>query len=168
MHDELTAQDIEQMRAELKERKTTALPELIKAVQEARAFGDLSENFEYQAAKQELNKCKRRIRYLEGMISSAKVITDRSGEDEVGLYDRVTVQIPSMGNQEMTYQLVTTMRADMLKGRITRESPVGCALAGRHTGDTVHVQVRPDFGYDMVILSIEKQEDDGSIKINEF
>ena len=91
MHDELTAQDIEQMRAELKERKTTVLPELIKAVQEARAFGDLSENFEYKAAKQELNKCKRRIRYLEGMISSAKVITDRSGEDEVGLYDRVTV-----------------------------------------------------------------------------
>lgn len=168
MHDELTAQDIEQMRAELKERKTTVLPELIKAVQEARAFGDLSENFEYKAAKQELNKCKRRIRYLEGMISSAKVITDRSGKDEVGLYDRVTVRIPSMGNQEMTYQLVTTMRADMLKGRITRESPVGSALAGRHTGDTVHVQVRPDFGYDMVILSIEKQEDDGSIKINEF
>ena len=132
MHDELTAQDIEQMRAELKERKTTALPELIKAVQEARAFGDLSENFEYKTAKQELNKCKRRIRYLEGMISSAKVITDRSGEDEVGLYDRVTVQIPSMGNQEMTYQLVTTMRADMLKGRITREIPGGLR-AGRPT-----------------------------------
>ena len=168
MHDDLTAQDIAMMQKELDHRKLELMPELIEEVKRTRAFGDLSENFEYKAAKQELNKCKRRIRYLEGMISSAKVITDRSGEDEVGLYDRVTVQIPSMGNQEMTYQLVTTMRADMLKGRITRESPVGCALAGRHTGDTVHVQVRPDFGYDMVILSIEKQEDDGSIKINEF
>ena len=168
MHDDLTAQDIAMMQKELDHRKLELMPELIEEVKRTRAFGDLSENFEYKAAKQELNKCKRRIRYLEGMISSAKVITDRSGKDEVGLYDRVTVQIPSMGNQEMTYQLVTTMRADMLKGRITRESPVGCALAGRHTGDTVHVQVRPDFGYDMVILSIEKQEDDGSIKINEF
>ena len=168
MHDELTKKDIEKMEAEIEHRKLVVRKEALEDVKEARAQGDLSENFEYKTAKQELNKCKRRIRYLEGMISSAKVITDRSGEDEVGLYDRVTVQIPSMGNQEMTYQLVTTMRADMLKGRITRESPVGCALAGRHTGDTVHVQVRPDFGYDMVILSIEKQEDDGSIKINEF
>ena len=168
MHDELTAQDIKKMQEELDDRRLRLMPELIEEVKRTRAIGDLSENYEYKAAKQELNKCKRRIRYLEGMISSAKVITDRSGKDEVGLYDRVTVRIPSMGNQEMTYQLVTTMRADMLKGRITRESPVGSALAGRHTGDTVHVQVRPDFGYDMVILSIEKQEDDGSIKINEF
>ena len=91
MHDELTAQDIEQMRAELRQHKTVDLPKLIAAVQEARAFGDLSENFEYKAAKQELNKCKRRIRYLEGMISSAKVISDDSKADEVGLYDKVTV-----------------------------------------------------------------------------
>ncbi len=168
MHDELTAQDIQQMRAELKERKTVLLPRLIGAVQEARAFGDLSENFEYKAAKQELNACKRRIRYLEGMISSARVVSDQSGEDEAGLFDLVTVRVPSMGDKEMVFQLVTTMRADALKGRITRESPVGKALAGRHTGETVHVQVNPEFGYDMVILSIEKQEDDGSIQINAY
>ena len=168
MHDELTAQDIQQMRAELKERKTVLLPRLIGAVREARAFGDLSENFEYKAAKQELNACKWRIRYLEGMISSARVVSDQSGEDEAGLFDLVTVRVPSMGDKEMVFQLVTTMRADALKGRITRESPVGKALAGRHTGETVHVQVNPEFGYDMVILSIEKQEDDGSIQINAY
>lgn len=168
MHDELTAQDIQQMRAELLQRKSVELPKLIEAVKEARAFGDLSENFEYKAAKQELNKCKRRIRYLEGMIGSARVISDDSEDDEVGLFDRVTVRIPSMGNKEMTYQIVTTMRADALKGLITRESPVGKALVGRHEGDVVHVQVNPSFGYDMEIIDIEKQEDDGSIKINEF
>jgi len=168
MHDELTAQDIEQMRAELRQRKTVLLPQLIEAVQEARAFGDLSENFEYKAAKQELNACKRRIRYLEGMISSARVISDHSSDDEVGLFDKVTVRIPSMGDREMVYQLVTTMRADALKGRITRESPVGKALAGRHAGETIHVQVNPEFGYDLVIVSIEKQADDGSIQINAF
>ena len=168
MHDELTAQDIRQMREELRQRRTVELPKLLEAVKEARAFGDLSENFEYKAAKMELNKCKRRIRYLEGMIGSAKVISDDSGEDQVGLFDKVTVRIPSMGNREMTYQIVTTMRADALQGRITRESPVGKALAGRREGETVHVQVSADFGYDMEIVDILKQEDDGSIPINEF
>ena len=168
MRDELTAQDIQQMRQELLHRKSVELPQLIEAVKEARAFGDLSENFEYKAAKMELNKCKRRIRYLEGMIGSAKVISDDSEEDEVGLFDRVTVRIPSMGNKEMTYQIVTTVRADALKGLITRESPVGKALVGRREGDIVHVQVNPTFGYDMEIVDIEKLEDDGSIRISSY
>lgn len=168
MHDELTAQDIQQMRDELQQHKRVNLPKLIEAVKEARAFGDLSENFEYKAAKMELNKCKRRIRYLEGMIGSAVVISDTSEEDEVGLFDKVTVCIPSMGNKEMTYQIVTTMRADALQGRITRESPVGKALVGRREGDIVHIQVNASFGYDVEILDIDKLEDDGSIKINEF
>ncbi len=167
MHDELTAQDIQQMKDELREKKTVELPRLIAAVKEARAFGDLSENFEYKAAKMELNKCKRRIRYLEGMIGSAVVVSDDSGEDEVGLFDLVTVEVPAMG-KTMTYQIVTTMRADALQGRITRESPVGRALVGRHAGETVHIQVSADFGYDLIIRSIEKQTDDGSIHINAY
>ena len=168
MHDELTAQDIQQMKEELHHRRTVEFPKLIEAVKEARAFGDLSENFEYKAAKMELNKCKRRIRYLEGTIGSARIISDDSAEDEVGLFDRVTVAIPSMGYKAMTYQIVTAMRADALQGRITRDSPVGKALFGHREGDVVHVQVSADFGYDMEILVIEKQEDDGSIKINCF
>ncbi len=167
MHDELTAQDIRQMRAELLDKRSNELPKLIEAVKEARACGDLSENFEYKAAKQELNRCKRRIRYLEGMISSAVVIADDSKADEVGLFDKVTVRVPML-NQTMLYQIVTTMRADALRGLITRESPVGSALMGRRAGETVRVQVRADFGYDMEIVAIEKQEDDGSIKINPF
>ena len=168
MYDELTEVDIQKMKDEIDYRTRELRPKLIEEVKVARGFGDLSENFEYKAAKQELNACKRRIRYLEGMISSARVISDHSGDDEVGLFDKVTVRIPSMGDREMVYQLVTTMRADALKGRITRESPVGKALAGRHAGETIHVQVNPEFGYDLVIVSIEKQEDDGSIQINAF
>ena len=168
MYDKLTKKDIEKMEQEVEHRKLVVRKEALEDVKEARAHGDLSENFEYKAAKQELNACKRRIRYLEGMISSARVISDHSGDDEVGLFDKVTVRIPSMGDREMVYQLVTTMRADALKGRITRESPVGKALAGRHAGETIHVQVNPEFGYDLVIVSIEKQEDDGSIQINAF
>ena len=164
----LSAERLEALKTELTYLKTVREKEVADQIKEARSFGDLSENFEYKAAKMELNKCKRRIRYLEGMIGSAKVISDESEEDEVGLFDRVTVRIPSMGNKEMTYQIVTTMRADALKGLITRESPVGKALVGRREGDVVHVQVNPTFGYDMEIVDIEKQEDDGSIKINAF
>lgn len=167
MHDELTAQDIAQMREELKHRKTVLMPQQIAAVQEARAFGDLSENFEYKAAKMELNKNKSRIRYLERMIESAVIISDESAGDQIGLYDKVTVRMEGI-EQEMTYQIVTTMRADALKGLITRESPVGSAIFGRRAGDTVHVQVSADFGYDLAIVSVEKTGDDGSIKISSY
>lgn len=168
MAQELTAQDIHQMKEELHHRRCVEFPVLIEAVKEARAFGDLSENFEYKAAKMELNKCKRRIRYLEGAIGSAHIISDHSADDEVGLFDQVTVCIPSMENKTMTYQLVTSMRADALQGRITRESPVGKAVFGKKEGDLVRVQVNADFGYEIEILEIVKQDDDGSIRINEY
>ena len=93
MNDELTAQDIQKMQAELDDRRLRLMPELIEEVKRTRAFGDLSENYEYKAAKQEQNRNKSRIRYLERMIASARVIEDHSSADEVGLYDRVTVRI---------------------------------------------------------------------------
>jgi transcription elongation factor GreA len=167
MHDELTREDIQQMQAELTQRRTVEFPKLIDAVKEARAFGDLSENFEYKAAKQELNRCKRRIRYLENMIKSAVVIEDKSGSSEIGLYDKVTVRMEGT-EQTMVFQIVTAMRADALKGLITRESPVGQAIAGHCAGDVVTVHVRSDFSYNLEILSIEKQEDDGSIPISTY
>ena len=162
----MTEQDILQIQEELRYRRTVLMPEQLRAVQEARAFGDLSENFEYKAAKMELNKNKSRIRYLQRMLGEAVLIEDDSAEDEIGLFDRVTVEVAGMGR--MVYQIVPSMRADALKGLITRESPVGSALFGRSAGDTVHVQVRADFGYDMTVVSVEKQEDDGSIKISEY
>ena len=167
MYDELTRSDLQKMQEEIDYRVQTLRPKLIEDVQTARAFGDLSENFEYKAAKAELNKCKRRIRYLENMIKSAVVIDDQSDANEVGLFDKVTVKMAGM-EQTMTYQIVTTMRADALKGLITRESPVGQAIVGHCAGETVKVQVNSDFSYDLEILSIEKQEDDGSIPITSY
>ena len=124
MNDELTAQDIQKMQTELDDRRLRLMPELIEEVKRTRAFGDLSENYEYKAAKQEQNRNKSRIRYLERMIASARVIEDHSSADEVGLYDRVTVRMVELG-KEKVFQIVTTVRCDALKGLVSKESPVG-------------------------------------------
>ena len=167
MHDELTKKDLELMRQELDERRIRLRPRLLEAVKEARAFGDLSENFEYKAAKQEKNSNERRIRYLENMIKTARVVKETGPADGVGLYDKVTVYLEDEGDTE-TYQIVTTMRQDALHGLISKESPVGKALLGRRVGDTVRIQVNETYGYDAKILSIEKGEDDGSIPLRGF
>ena len=167
MHNELTRQDLELMRQELDHRRLELRPQLIEAVKEARAFGDLSENFEYKAAKKEKNRNDSRIRYLENMIRTAVVIEDRSGQDTVGLYDRVTVYLEE-DDEETTFQIVTTMRQDALHGRISKESPVGRALLGKKAGGRVHIQVNDSYGYDVVIRNIEKGSDDGSAPLNAF
>ena len=114
MHNELTQKDIRLMREELDYRRIQLRPKLLEAVKEARGFGDLSENFEYKAAKQEKNRNESRIRFLENMIRTAVVISDRADADTVGLYDRVTVYLEDEGDEE-TYQVVTTMRQDALQ-----------------------------------------------------
>ena len=167
MHDELTQKDLELMRRELDERRIHLRPKLLEAVKEARAFGDLSENFEYKAAKQEKNRNESRIRFLENMIRTAVVIDDRSSADTVGLYDKVTVYVEEDDETE-SYQIVTTMRQDALHGLISKESPVGRALLGRRAGETVRIQVSDSYGYNAKILSIEKGEDDGSIPLRGF
>lgn len=167
MHNELTKKDIQMMREELDYRRIELRPKLLEAVKEARAFGDLSENFEYKAAKQEKNRNESRIRFLENMIRTAVVITDRAGEDAVGLYDKVTVYVEEDDETE-SYQIVTTMRQDALHGLISKESPVGRAILGKKVGERVHIQVSDDYGYDVVIRSIEKARDDGSIPLNGF
>ena len=136
MHNELTEQDLRMMREELDHRRVILRPQLLEAVKEARAFGDLSENFEYKAAKQEKNRNESRIRFLENMIKTAVVISDHSGADQVGLYDRVTVYMEDDDETEV-YQIVTTMRQDVLKGLISKESPGGgCWAGGWATGST--------------------------------
>ena len=140
MHNELTQKDLELMRKELDHRRIVLRPQLLEAVKEARAFGDLSENCEYKAAKQEKNRNESRIRFLENMIKTAVVISDQSGSDQVGLYDKVTVYMED-DDEEEVYQIVTTMRQDALKGLISKESPVGRCLLGRRVGDRVHIQV---------------------------
>lgn len=167
MHNELTEQDLRMMREELDHRRVILRPQLLEAVKEARAFGDLSENFEYKAAKQEKNRNESRIRFLENMIKTAVIISDRSGADQVGLYDRVTVYMEDDDETEV-YQIVTTMRQDVLKGLISKESPVGRRLLGRRVGDRVHIQVNESYGYDVVIRAIEKGTDDGEIPLNKY
>ncbi len=167
MHNELTQNDLRLMQEELDHRRIVLRPQLLEAVKEARAFGDLSENFEYKAAKQEKNRNESRIRFLERMIKTAVVISDRSAPDQVGLYDKVTVYVEE-DEETQVYQIVTTMRQDVLKGLISKESPVGKALLGRRAGERVHIQVNPDYGYDLVIQSIEKGSDSGDIPLNRY
>ena len=167
MHNELTQKDIRLMREELDYRRIQLRPKLLEAVKEARGFGDLSENFEYKAAKQEKNRNESRIRFLENMIRTAVVISDRADADTVGLYDRVTVYLEDEGDEE-TYQVVTTMRQDALHGLISKESPLGKALLGWRVGERFHIQVNDRYGYDAVVRAIQKGQDDGSVPLSSF
>ena len=167
MYDELTKNDIKKMEEEIEYRKLVVRKEAIEAVKEARAQGDLSENFEYYAAKKDKNKNESRIRYLERMIRTAKVVSDESKDDEVGLYNTVDVYFEDDDETE-TYKIVTTIRGNSLKGLISSESPLGRALLGHKVGDRVHVQVNDRAGYDVIIKRLEKTVDDGSDAIRSF
>lgn len=167
MYDELTAVDIKKMKEELDHRTRVLRPQLIEEVQTARAFGDLSENFEYKCAKQAKNRNDSRIRYLERMIRTAKVIEVEGAADAVGLFDRVTIFNEMMG-REMEVRIVTTLRQDALKGLVSKESPVGKALLGRRAGDRVEVAVSPEVKYFVEIRSIEKGQDDETLDISAY
>lgn len=167
MYDQLTANDLQQMKEELDYRRITLRPQLLEEVKTARAFGDLSENFEYKAAKREKNQNESRIRYLENMIKTAHVIEDRSGDDEVGMFDRVTVWFEE-DQEEDVFQIVTTVKEDALHNLISNVSPAGKALLGHRVGDTVTVHVNANYSYPLTIRAIEKQDDDGSIKISSY
>ena len=167
MYDELTEVDIKKMREELDHRIRVLRPELIEEVQTARAFGDLSENFEYKCAKQAKNRNESRIRYLQGMIRTAKVIEVKQQENEVGLFDTVVIYNEMM-KKEMTIRIVTTLRQDALKGLISKESPVGRAVMGRKVGERVQVEVSPTMKYFLEIRSIEKGTDDESLEISAY
>lgn len=167
MYDELTEVDIRKMQEEIDYRVRELRPQLIEEVQTARAFGDLSENYEYKCAKQAKNRNDSRIRYLERMIRTAKVIEVKETADTVSLFDTVTIY-NEMVKKEMTVRIVTTLRQDALKGLISKESPVGKAVLGRRSGDRVQVDMGGGRGYWLQILSIEKGSDDGSIPIGSF
>ena len=168
MNDELTRKDIDKMKEELTYRRDKLMPELIEEVKRTRAFGDLSENFEYKEAKRQKNRNSSRIRYLENMIRSAHIIDSGSREENVvGLYDKVTVYMPD-DDETQVIQVVTTVRTDPLKGLISRESPFGKAVLGKRTGDRVLVQVNDHCSYEVEIRSVEKSEDDGSAPILQY
>ena len=167
MHNQLTRSDIRKMEEEIEHRKLVERKELLEAVKEARAHGDLSENFEYYAAKREKNRNEGRIRYLERMIKTAEIIDDTSKEDEVGVNNAVEVLIEEDQAVE-NYRIVTTVRGNSLEGLISTEAPLGKALLGHKAGDRVYVEVNPSFGYYVVIKSIENTVDDGSDRLRSF
>ena len=167
MYDELTEVDIKKMQEEIDYRVRVLRPQLIEEVQTARAFGDLSENFEYKCAKQAKNRNDSRIRYLERMIRTARVIEVGGRTDEVGLFDRVTIY-NELTKQEMTLQIVTTLRQNALQGLISKESPVGKSLLGHRAGERVQVVVDSRTNYFVEIRAIEKGADDESLDISAY
>ena len=167
MHEQLTKTDIKRMEEEIEYRKLVLRPKLLEDVKETRAHGDLSENFEYHAAKKEKNRNESRIRYLDHLIRTAEVISDHSAEDEIGINNTVTVEFVEDQSIEV-YKIVTTVRGNSLEGLISNKSPLGKALLGHKIGDIVHVQVNESFGYDVKITNIEKTADDGTDKIRSY
>jgi transcription elongation factor GreA len=168
MYDELTEIDIQKMKDEVDYRTRELRPQLIEDVKTARAFGDLSENFEYKAAKREKNRNDSRVRYLERMIETAKVIRAAPTADgQVGLFDRVTIYIEE-DDEERDIRIVTTLRQNALKDLISKESPVGRAVLGSRVGDRVTVRVSDTYSYDVVIRAVEKGGDDASLDIAGF
>ena len=167
MHDELTRVDMEKMRRELDYRENELMPRILEDVKTARAFGDLSENFEYKAAKTEQRKNMSRIRYLKQMLASAVVIEADSAADVAGLFDTVTLFMEDEG-EEMTVRFVTTLRQNALEGLISKESPLGRAVLGHRAGERVQVHVSEDYSYWTQIRSIAKGEDDDSLEISKY
>ena len=167
MYDKLTKNDIRRLEEEIEHRKLVVRKQAIAEVKEARAHGDLSENFEYYAAKRFKNQNESRIRYLEKMVKTARIIEDDSKEDEVGLDNTVTVYFVEDDEEEI-YKLVTSVRGDSVSNLITIESPLGKALMGHKVGDTVSVKVNEQVSYDVVIKNIENTKDEGKEGIREF
>ena len=160
MGEKLTKRDVEKIEQEIEHRKLVVRKEAIEAVKEARAQGDLSENFEYYAAKRHKNQNESRIRYLERMLKTAVIVTDDSKEDEVGMDDIVEVEFEEDGEIEK-YKLVTSIRGNSMENRISIESPLGRALKGHKAGERVKVRVSKDISYYLIIRSIEKTGEEG-------
>ena len=167
MHNALTKKDIELMQKELDERRIVLRPKLLEAVKVARAFGDLSENFEYHAAKKDKNKNDSRIRYLERMLKTAEIISDESKEDEAGINNTVTVYFEE-DEEEQVFRLVTSIRGNSMKNLISTESPLGKAILGRKVGDRVKITVNEGYSYDIIIRKIENTKEDADDAIRGY
>ena len=166
MREKLTKSDVEKIREEIEHRKLVERKELIEAVKEARSHGDLSENFEYHAAK-EKNRNESRIRYLERMLKTAVIVEDESKEDEIGLNN--TVEVYCEDDEEVeTYRIVTSVRGSSLNGLVSIESPLGKALLGHKEGDRVFIKVNDDFGYYVIVKKVIKTQSEDEDHIRSF
>ena len=167
MREKLTKSDVEKIREEIEHRKLVERKELIEAVKEARSHGDLSENFEYHAAKKEKNRNESRIRYLERMLKTAVIVEDESKEDEIGLNN--TVEVYCEDDEEVEpYRIVTSVRGSSLNGLVSIESPLGKALLGHKEGDRVFIKVNDDFGYYVIVKKVIKTQSEDEDHIRSF
>ena len=167
MREKLTKSDVEKIREEIEHRKLVERKELIEAVKEARSHGDLSENFEYHAAKKEKNRNESRIRYLERMLKTAVIVEDESKEDEIGLNN--TVEVYCEDDEEVeTYRIVTSVRGSSLNGLVSIASPLGKALLGHKEGDRVFIKVNDDFGYYVIVKKVIKTQSEDEDHIRSF
>ena len=167
MRNQLTKQDVKRIEDEIEYRKLVVRKNAIEAVKEAGAQGDLSENFEYYAAKKDKNQNESRIRYLERMLRTSEIVSEKSRDDEVGINNTVTLYFVE-DDEEETYKLVTSVRGNSLKNYISTESPIGAAILGHKAGETVHIKVNDQYGYDVVIRAIENTVDDGTDRLRSY
>lgn len=167
MYDELTEVDIKKMEEEIEYRSTVLGPKLLAEMSRTREFGDLSENAEYKEAKREKRRNEGRIRYLNNMIRTARVIEIEKADGTVGLFDTVTIYNEKMGAQKRI-QIVTTLRQNALLGYVSKESPLGTAIMGKRVGDRVLVEVNEKMSYYVKILAIEKGEDNTELPISSY
>ncbi len=167
MGEQLTESDVKKIKEEIEYRKIVVRKKELEAVKEARAQGDLSENFEYKAAKQDKNRNESRIRYLERMLKTANIVSDDSKEDEIGINNTVDLYFEDDEEVE-TYRVVTSVRGNSLAGLISIESPLGKALLGHKVGDRVYIKVNEQFGYYVEIRSISAAASEDEDEIRKF
>lgn len=167
MRNQLTESDVAKIKAEIEHRKLVVRKEAIEAVKEARSHGDLSENFEYYAAKKDKNQNESRIRYLERMLKTANIVLDQSKEDEIGINNTVTLYFEE-DDEEEVYRIVTSVRGNSMKGLVSIESPIGKAIMGHKLNDRIFIKVNDNYGYYVAVRKIEKTDNDEEDQIRRF
>lgn len=167
MYEKITREDKKRIEDEIRHRKLVVRKEALVDVQEARAHGDLSENYEYKAAKQFKNQNESRIRYLERTLRNARIISSNSAENEVGVNTLITLYFPE-DKEEEEYKIVTSIRSNSLDNKISIESPLGKTLLGHKTNDEVNIKVSDDYSYKVIIKDIKKINDDGSDELRKY
>lgn len=151
----MTLAEKEQLEKELEELKLVRRPEIVERIKIARSYGDLSENSEYEAAKDEQAFVEGQISTIENQIRYAEIVdSDAVAADEVAIGKTVTVQEVGEKDKDI-YAIVGAAAADVFAGKISNESPMGHALIGKKKGDTVTIPT-PSGSYDVKILKVEK------------
>lgn len=153
MYNYLTKEAINKLKEEIEHRKVVIRSKINHDLKEARAQGDLSENFEYKSAKRDRAHNESRIRYLEKMIKTAKIIKDTTSKNQVGIGKTVYLNFEDE-QESKKFFIVTTIEADPINNKISIESPLGAAIYKHWIGEEVTVK-SPEGKYSVVIEDIK-------------